>query len=118
MFVRVKPQKTLKNGKNQIYGENERDREISEVLQDSIRSVLRKGDFYTRYNAGQFLIMLPGIKQENCSIVFDRINQEFCGRVKKSEYCVEYYVASVADICPDRSQEIPSFDNRKDMWDE
>lgn len=94
---------TLKKGQKLIRGESERDKEISGILQDSIRTVLRKGDFYTKYNTGQFLVMLPGIRQENCNLVFERIYQEFFQYVKKGTYQLEYYVASVADICPDIS---------------
>ena len=65
-----------------------------------IKSSLRKGDFYTRYNTGQYLIMLSGITQENCSIVSERIDKKFKNTVKNKKYSVNYFVASVADICP------------------
>ena len=43
--------------------------EVSGMLMDAIRESLRRGDFYTRYNVGQYLVMLSGINQENCSKV-------------------------------------------------
>ncbi|MDO4308464.1 MAG: BTAD domain-containing putative transcriptional regulator, partial [Eubacteriales bacterium] len=100
---------TLKCGQNQVCGQREKDREISGILRKSIRKVLRKGDFYTKYNLGQYLVMLSGISQKDCSKVSRRIDEEFfryiSEHVKKDDYSVEYYVASIDDICPNKERE-------------
>ena len=36
-------------------------------LKSAIRSALRRGDSFTRYGNNQFLVLLVGIKQENCA---------------------------------------------------
>lgn len=96
---------TLKENGRQIFGDSDRDKEVSVNLQDAIRFSLRKGDFYTKYNVAQYLVMLSGITQENCRIVSDRINNAFRKNLKRKEYQVDYFVASVADICPGKDQE-------------
>jgi DNA-binding SARP family transcriptional activator len=89
---------TLNNRNNRMYGEKEKDKEISEILQESIRKALRKGDFYTKYNSSQYIIMLSGINQQNCSKVSSRINAVFRKMVKRTDYKVDYYIASVEDF--------------------
>lgn len=107
---------TLKDNKGPIYGERDKDKEISELLQDAIRSSLRRGDFYTRYNAGQYLVMLSGINQENCSKVSRRIDGVFRKLVRRTEYKVDYYVASVAEISPEEESEERHFKDSGSIW--
>ncbi len=76
----------------------EREQEISDSLRISIMEVLRRGDFYTRYNRQQFLIMLPEITQENCAKVSARIDRWFSKKMRRNDYQVNYYVASVAEL--------------------
>lgn len=93
---------TLKNGKNQVCGEKKgRDRETSEILKEAIRIAMRRGDFYTRYNYSQYLILLSEISQENCRIVSDRINRRFREAEQSGTYKVDFYVTSVAEVCID-----------------
>lgn len=79
---------------------DEEEKEMSEVLKDAIQSSVRKGDFYTRYNVRQYIVMLIGISQENCPIVTKRIDKAFrrLNGGKKSPQ-VDFYVASVGEVC-------------------
>lgn len=79
---------------------DEVEKEMSEVLKDAIQSSVRKGDFYTRYNVRQYIVMLIGISQENCPIVTKRIDKAFrrLNGGKKSPQ-VDFYVASVGEVC-------------------
>ena len=52
---------TLDYKKNDISEEKERD--MSHALKKAIQSSVRKGDFYTKYNMRQYIIMLIGISQ-------------------------------------------------------
>lgn len=89
---------TLDYAKDSVSDEEEK--EMSEVLKDAIQSSVRKGDFYTRYNVRQYIVMLIGISQENCPIVTKRIDKAFRrlnGGKKSSQ--VDFYVASVGEVC-------------------
>ena len=96
---------TIRGSQDTMFGADNRERHISEVLQDSIQSVLRRGDFYTRYNYGQYLIILSGIAQENCRKVSERIDRKFHADIKEEDYSIAYYVASVAEMCEDITSE-------------
>lgn len=89
---------TLDYAKDSVSDEVEK--EMSEVLKDAIQSSVRKGDFYTRYNVRQYIVMLIGIIQENCPIVTKRIDKAFrrLNGGKKSPQ-VDFYVASVGEVC-------------------
>lgn len=89
---------TLDYAKDSVSDEVEK--EMSEVLKDAIQSSVRKGDFYTRYNVRQYIVMLIGISQENCPIVTKRIDKAFrrLNGGKKSPQ-VDFYVASVGEVC-------------------
>ena len=89
---------TLDYAKDSVSDEGEK--EMSEVLKEAIQSSVRKGDFYTRYNVRQYIVMLIGISQENCPIVTKRIDKTFrrLNGGKKSPQ-VDFYVASVGEVC-------------------
>ena len=89
---------TLDYAKESVSDEGEK--EMSEVLKEAIQSSVRKGDFYTRYNVQQYIVMLIGISQENCPIVTKRIDKAFrrLNGGKKSPQ-VDFYVASVGEVC-------------------
>lgn len=79
---------------------DEEEREMSEYLKKAIQSSARKGDFYTRYNTRQYIVMLLGISQENCPIVSKRINRTFQNLTKdKKAPQIDFYVASVGEVC-------------------
>lgn len=45
----------------------------SEILSEAIMRTLRKGDVYTRYSVGQFLIILNQAEEKHCIPIFQRI---------------------------------------------
>ena len=78
----------------------EKEREKSELLRQAIQSSIRKGDFYTRYNVRQYIVMLIEISQENCPSVSKRIAKKFnklSGDKKFTQ--VDFYVASIGEMC-------------------
>ncbi len=97
-------------------GSEEREQNVSKALRDSIMGVLRRGDFYTRYNTKQYLVMLPEINQENCAKVSARIDRAFSKKVRRSDFHVDYYVASVVEIDEDAAGEKPKFRNSGPAW--
>ena len=83
-----------------IETDDENQKYYSELLRESIQHAVRKGDFYTRYNIQQYLVMLIGITQENCTIVSKRINIEFNKRLtRRKNVSIDYYVASLGEVC-------------------
>ncbi len=94
----------------------EREREVSLLLKEAIRKTLRRGDFYTKYNEKQYLIMLSGINQENCGKVSGRINSNFRELMKRNDYKVDYYVASVAEVEPVVAEEGQNFRKAENIW--
>ena len=109
---------TLKNQKNQVCGdEMGKDREVSHQLSEAIRISLRSGDFYTRYNYSQYLIMLSEIQQENCSVVSHRIDQNFQKMEETTGYYIDFYVASISEICEEeKPKPEKKFKEKKNMW--
>lgn len=65
------------------------------TLGDSIRASLRRSDCYTRYGANQYLMLLGSIKQEDCPIVFGRIERSFGKSPKTRKYQLHYYIEVV-----------------------
>lgn len=107
---------TLDFGGREVTEEEEKN--MSELLRQSIQHSARKGDFYTRYNRCQYLVMLTGISQENCSIVSNRIDKDFQNRTgNKKNVQIDYYVASVREVCDDVSlQKEKSFSKNRSLW--
>ena len=106
---------TLMYGKNQAAGDSEQDREAGKFLCEAIRGSLRKGDFYTKYNATQYLVMLSGITQENCPIVSNRIDGKF-GCMESIGYSVQYYVTSIKDADSVVEDERKNFMDTENIW--
>ena len=107
---------TLDFGGREVTEEEEKN--MSELLRQSIQHSARKGDFYTRYNRCQYLVMLTGISQENCPIVSNRIDKDFQNRTgNKKNVQIDYYVASVGEVCDDvSSRKEKSFSKNKSLW--
>ncbi len=80
-------------------------REVSEQLAASIREVLRRGDVFTRYNKRQFLVLLIGIRKEECPLIINRIDASFRRRVNSRRIHVTYRTASIAYV-PEERREI------------
>lgn len=79
-------------------------REVSEQLAASIREVLRRGDVFTRYNKWQFLVLLIGIRKEECPIIINRIDASFRRRVNSRRIHVTYRTASIAYVPEERDR--------------
>lgn len=99
---------------------SEEERSMSGTLRETIQNSARKGDFYTRYNVRQYLIMLIGINQENCQLVTKRIDEGFRKRVgSQKNVQVDYYVASVGEVCDEnKEREIKNFVDNRVAWSE
>lgn len=50
---------------------------VMDNLYGIIQSSLRKGDVFARFSASQYVLMLPALSFENCSMVMDRIAKRF-----------------------------------------
>ncbi len=105
---------TLKDRHGKILGEKERG--ISRQYRKAIHDTLRKGDFYTKYNYGQYLVVLSGISQKNCKIVSERIDETFAQISEKTGCRAEYYVASVEEVCKDLLPGEIKFGNYENCW--
>lgn len=67
--------------------------ELSERLKDAIGQSVRRGDAFTRYGKGQYLVLLINTTRENCKILQRRINEHFI--VGRQRTGVQYHVNSV-----------------------
>ena len=81
----------------------EKERETSELLRQAIQSSIRKGDFYTRYNKRQYIVMLIEINQENCPIVSRRIEKAFNRITNNKSVQIDFYVASIGEMCEEEN---------------
>lgn len=68
---------TIADGKGRPVEDNERLARYSEKLLESLVRSVRHSDTITRYGKGQFLVLLFGTSEENCSIIMDRIDKDY-----------------------------------------
>lgn len=68
----------------------------------AIKSSLRRCDVFTKYNQAQFLVMLFGIKEENCQIVIRRITNAFTKEHKSWASHLECSVSSFYNMESER----------------
>lgn len=68
---------SLVNSKNLPFDAEDKIEKAAEDFFHAIKHALRRGDLFTRYSKTQFLMLLSGINQENCSIVENRIRESF-----------------------------------------
>lgn len=87
---------TLHDEKEQMEENTELFKELSEKLFDSIQESLRRGDIFTKYNLKQYLVMLIGIRKEECSIVTSRIDSSFRKKCNNKHIKIHYHISSVA----------------------
>ena len=87
---------TLHDEKEQMEENTELFKELSEKLFDSIQESLRRGDIFTKYNLKQYLVMLIGIRKEECSIVTSRIDSSFRKKCSNKHIKIKYHISSVA----------------------
>ncbi len=69
---------TLKDG----HGENQKEGILTfdqkmDLLGESIRVSLRRTDIYTRYAQNQYLILLYGVRKEDCPSILERVDRRF-----------------------------------------
>jgi len=90
---------TIRDEAGKVVDETEGLQRISEDLFLAIRESLRRGDVFTKYNLKQYLVMLVGIRREECSIVTERIDKNFRKRYSGRNIRIHYYISSVASDC-------------------
>ena len=95
---------TVTDGKGRPMENKEKLAAMTDELYDAIKHCLRRGDSFTKYSPTQFLILLVGTNQENCSMIFNRISRYFAREHKSWEQYLEYYVSSIADVENDNSR--------------
>ncbi len=66
--------------------EEKRKEEAGRNLCTAISQVLQQGDVYTRFSSSQYLILLNGIQDEHCTMIFERIQERF-QKVNKNPDC-------------------------------
>lgn len=89
---------TLTDGAGNPMETSEKLNIMCEKLSCSIEHSLRKGDSFTKYSSNQFLIMLPGVTEEQCTIVSDRITKNFAEQQSHRSHYVEFFASSIVDI--------------------
>lgn len=64
---------TMTDGKGVPLEKGERLGKVAEELEQAIRNSLRRGDMFTRYSDNQFLMLLLGIRQEDCALLWKEL---------------------------------------------
>lgn len=105
---------TITDGKGYPIENTDRLNIMADELHYTLKKSLRKGDSYTRYSPSQFLILLVGTNQENCSIVEKRITKFYSREHKNWAQCLEFHVSSIADM--DENAPFRGFDHSKNLW--
>lgn len=88
---------TLVDYEGKVIRNQEKLKKRSEALKEAIRLTLRRGDAYTMYSNSQYLILLSGTKQEDCGIVFNRINKKL-KELSGTRAEISYNVTSLAEL--------------------
>ena len=73
-------------------------RRLSCRLGEAILQSLRRGDFFTKYSMLQHLVVLTGIRREDCAKVSAKIEAAFYKKAKKGTYKFGFSVLSVEEI--------------------
>ena len=90
-------------------------KEGSDGLRQAICCSLRRGDFYTRYNESQYLVLLSETTLESCRMISERIDQNF--KKAFAGHCrIDYYMASVSEMREGREEEPLPFASAADCW--
>lgn len=82
---------------------------------EAVRVSLRRADMYTRYGKNQYLMLLGGLKQEDCSAISSRIEHNFEKNIGGSErFRIQHFITPVtADMdLPDKEREPIKFSRR------
>lgn len=105
---------TLTDNKGNPLEKEEVIAEQSANLCQAIGVSLRRGDLFTRYSPNQFLVLLIGIKQEDCEITYGRINERFREKCTGQKIRIRYYISSIAEIKNEKSR--LSFGSPNNCW--
>ena len=89
---------TLIDGKGRPMEASKKLDVMSEMLYQAIQTSLRRCDSFTKYNQGQYLVMLMGTNRENCQIVIDRITKNFSKEHKSWAENLNCTVSSLYDM--------------------
>ncbi|MCR5416894.1 MAG: bacterial transcriptional activator domain-containing protein [Pseudobutyrivibrio sp.] len=84
---------TITDGKGFALDDSDRLNKLSDELSEAIRVSARGGDMYARYSNNQYVVLLLGINQEDCSLVQDRINDNMSKESRKRY--IQYHIAPV-----------------------
>lgn len=88
---------TLVDYEGKVIQNQEKLKRRSEVLGQAIGQALRRGDTYTKYSNSQYLILLVGTNQENCTLVYRRIARKL-KELAGSRAELSFNVASLAEL--------------------
>lgn len=88
---------TLVDGEGMPLTEDARLDRYMDKLKSAIRSALRRGDSFTRYGNNQFLVLLVGIRQENCEITQSRVSNCFLSYGFRGKISIRYEVYPAAE---------------------
>lgn len=73
--------------------DEERLETLSEDMKETIAQCIRRGDMFTRYGKGQYLVFLINTSVENCEIVKRRVDKVF--GEKGYEESIKYHIGAV-----------------------
>ena len=95
---------TLVDYEGKVIQNSEKRKARSEYLKQAIGQSLRRGDAYTRYSCSQYLILLVGISQEDCVMIYRRIHRKFRELAgPRAEF--SYYVTSLEELPEEQEKE-------------
>ncbi len=89
---------TLTDESEKLKDDSQRLKEVSDNLYASIHEALRRGDVFCKYNMRQYLVILTGIRKEECSVATNRIDAAFRKRENSRKLKITYRVSSIAHM--------------------
>ena len=85
-----------------------------EWLFQAMQKTMRRGDAYTKYSSCQYLALLLGTSQEDCSIISKRIDRKYQELSQGMRREVRYYVTSLA-VLPEKTGR-HRFQKESEIW--
>ena len=89
---------TIQDERQKHRKDSESLKKLSDNLAEAIQRALRRGDTFTRYNMSQYLVLLTGIRREDCQIATSRIDTWFRRKLNSRQIHVNYKVASIINL--------------------
>jgi tetratricopeptide (TPR) repeat protein len=86
---------SITDGKGRPMENEEKLRYMMQELSKAIKYNLRRGDAFTQYSSSQYLILLIGTNQEDCSIIYDRIQKYYTRNHGSWSKHLEYQILSI-----------------------